>query len=428
MDILIYVVLPWTASIAITVYMVYGMYQMTDHREKAVKIKWWLTILPVIGIQLTAFWHNPVINVLAFLLLALVCYRTFQGSRVCLLHYLALTASVLLTDVIANYIYALLWNKGILYLNSDELNFILLVACIRLAESVVIRLMVLVVNKHEGHYINSRQLVISIVMPGFSILNLYTLLYFQQFFLSNTMLLLCLINLVILIGLNIYLIVTIDDASEKNRLESERNLYRQQVLMQYRYYEQEEAKYEESRKLIHDIRNHIQAMEELYQEDAAGHAREYAGGIRHILDSLGQKYYTSHQLLNIILNDKARLMQKHGIREDIKIGEVDFKFMRDVDMTAIFANLLDNAVEAACGCGNAYIRLRVSQVHGFVSVIMENTCGAEPVKTRSGFLSGKKEHTGLGLKNVHRAVENYGGDMQLEWKDGMFYTNIMLVQ
>ena len=36
-----------------------------------------------------------------------------------------------------------------------------------------------------------------------------------------------------------------------HRLERERNLYRRQSEMQYRYYAREEEKYEESRKLVH---------------------------------------------------------------------------------------------------------------------------------------------------------------------------------
>ena len=90
--------------------------------------------------------------------------------------------------------------------------------------------------------------------------------------------------------------------------------------MQYQYYEREEEKFEESRKMIHDIRNHILAMEALYNSVGAEEASRYAGNIHQMLNRFQQKYYTSERLLNIILNDKAACMQRAGIREDMKVG------------------------------------------------------------------------------------------------------------
>ncbi|MDE6063804.1 MAG: GHKL domain-containing protein, partial [Lachnospiraceae bacterium] len=150
-----------------------------------------------------------------------------------------------------------------------------------------------------------------------------------------------------------------------------------------RYYAREEEKYEESRKLIHDIRNHILAMEELYDSEKAEAAAHYAGDIHQMLNNLGQKYYTSEKLLNIILNDKVRQMQRAGIREDIKVGELSLDFMRDMDITALFANLLDNAIAAAAESREGFVKLRINNVRQFVSITLENSSDREPVKTKT---------------------------------------------
>ena len=150
--------------------------------------------------------------------------------------------------------------------------------------------------------------------------------------------------------------------------------------MQHQYYQREEEKYEFSRKMIHDIRNHILAMEALYKEENAREAAAYAGDIHRMLNQFQQKYYTSEKLLNIILNDKANTMRRLGIQEDIRVGEISLDFMKETDVTALFANLLDNAVAAAGESREGFVRVRVNQVRQFLSVTVENSCDREPEK------------------------------------------------
>ena len=197
-------------------------------------------------------------------------------------------------------------------------------------------------------------------------------------------------------------------------------------IVSFEYQNREEEKYEESRKLIHDIRNHIQVMEQLYQEEEQPEG--YLQNVHTMLNSLGQQYYTANKLLNIILNDKAAQMRKSGIQDDLKTGELDLSFMKDMDITTIFANLLDNAIHAAEKSSQGWIRMRVQEVRGFVSITMENSCQQEPVKKGHFYRSSKPGHEGLGMKNIERAVEQYHGDLQCQWKEGVFYTQIMLAK
>ncbi len=370
--------------------------------------------------------------------------------------------AVWLTDVAAVLTFQILTAEGILYLNAPRLQYILLVAVTRMTEFMVILLVSMAVGHKAGRHITVRQVALSVLLPLYSVFNMYCMLYLIQIFPTKEMLVLLGINLALLIGLNIYFCVLVDIMSENHRLENERNLYRAQARMQHQYYEQEEEKYEASRKLIHDIRNHIQAMEALYArgtcpegcqgkgregvqrevregaresvqgnvgESARGdirRAEKYAGDIHRMLNSLQQKYYTSEKLLNIILNDKARTMKRLGVKEDMKVGELSLDFMKETDVTALFANLLDNAVAAAAESRDGYVRLRVNRVRQFLSVTVENSCDMAPVKSGSAFRSHKAGHEGLGLKIIRQTVEQYGGDVQMDWKEGVFTVRVML--
>lgn len=425
MEVIIYLVLPVAGSLFLMGSMFYGMYRIAG-QPQASRGVWLLAAgysIVAVGFALLS---NTWVNLFFQLLIPLVAWKLFRTNKGCLIPYYILSVAVFLTDFAVLICFQLLWSQGILYLNSRELTYALLVVSNRLLEFMVIRIIVVLAGKRAGQHITGRQMVLTLALPLFSLFNMYSLLYLMQIYSVMMSVLLFFVNLVLLIGLNLYFCLLIDTMSENHRLENERNLYRQQARIQFRYYEREEEKYEESRKLIHDIRNHMQAMEELYSKEDAQDAARYAGNIHRMLNSFDQKYYTSQKLLNIILNDKSQLMQRAGIREDIKIGELSLDFMRDVDVTTLFANLLDNAIAAAAGSREPYVKLRMNLVRGFLSVTMENSSDREPVREREAFRSLKKGHEGIGLKNIRRTVEQYGGDVQFDWKDGVFTTKLML--
>ncbi len=403
---------------------------------------------------------NTWVNLAFLFLFPLAAWRAFETPKAYCLYYFILFAAVWLTDVAVVLGLQIAMAEGLLYLNSPELQYILIVAVTRMAEFMVILLVALAAGRKAGRHITVRQVAISVLFPLYSIFNVYCLLYLMQIYPSREMVLLFGVNLVLLIGLNLYFCVLVDVMSENYRLENERNLYQVQARMQHQYYEREEEKYEASRKMIHDIRNHIQVMEALYargtcrgrcpegcpeetrrngREDTWGdvlgkagtgrdiqRAEKYAGDIHRMLNSLQQKYYTSEKLLNIILNDKAGTMQRLGVREDMKVGELSLDFMKETDVTALFANLLDNAVAAAANSREGYVRLRINRVRQFLSVTVENSCDTEPVKAAGTFRSRQAGHEGLGLKIIRQTVEQYGGDMQMGWKEGVFTVRVML--
>mgnify|MGYP000072618025 FL=1 len=107
---------------------------------------------------------------------------------------------------------------------------------------------------------------------------------------------------------------------------------------------------------MHDMKNHLQAVEHLYQaKDGQEQGGAYVKDLYHMLNLLGEKYYSSNRMLNIICNDKLSLARHPAVAISVEIGDVDFSDLRDIDITTIFANLLDNALEAAEDFGEGAI-------------------------------------------------------------------------
>lgn len=227
--------------------------------------------------------------------------------------------------------------------------------------------------------------------------------------------------------LNIYVTHIFDAISKNNILQNEINLYHQQSKLQHRYYDNLESKYMQSRKLIHDIRNHLQSIERLYELKDNDRAKEYTNDIHIMLNELNQKYYTSNRVLNVILNDKFLSIKNAEIKLDYKIGDVNLDFIREIDVTTIFANLLDNSIEAASKVEtNRFINFYVNQFNDFVVINIVNSMKDRPINKNNRFKTTKKNHEGLGIENVRKTLEQYEGTMVVDYTEDEFKVNIVI--
>ena len=78
---------------------------------------------------------------------------------------------------------------------------------------------------------------------------------------------------------------------------------------------------------------------------------------------------------------------------------MNLNFLASIDITTIFGNLLDNAIEAAEKLeGEKYISIKIGSYHKMIAASIENNCGE--VKWKNGFpVSAKGKGGGIGLLN-----------------------------
>ena len=104
---------------------------------------------------------------------------------------------------------------------------------------------------------------------------------------------------------------------ENQEIRQKLTLLEQHNKLQYNYYETLDKRLSESRKVIHDIRNHLIAIEQLYACGDAKKGERYVSAVHEMLDSLGLQYYTANHMLNMILNDKLKKAAKDGIGDEV---------------------------------------------------------------------------------------------------------------
>jgi len=102
-----------------------------------------------------------------------------------------------------------------------------------------------------------------------------------------------------------------------------------------------------------------------------------------------------------------------------------------MEISALFGNMLDNAIEAVEKLQDRekrLIRLYVDGERGFLRIRIENYC-EERLRFRDGMpVTTKRDvrYHGFGMKSMQRTVAKYGGSMMASQKDNWFILSILI--
>lgn len=185
--------------------------------------------------------------------------------------------------------------------------------------------------------------------------------------------------------------------------------------------------------LIHDIKKHLQSISLLNEKNETDKINAYINQLMHSTDLQETSRLCDHDMLNAILSRYKRQCSSQHIAflTDIRHGTTEF--ISDTDLTSLFCNLLDNAIEATSGIPEAFIELNISQREKtpFVIITIINSSRTNPLSGENNTLitsKPDKRNHGFGIKSIRKVVNNYHGDLQMyyENKDSTFHTIITL--
>lgn len=260
-----------------------------------------------------------------------------------------------------------------------------------------------------------------IILPLFTFVNFQVMLMMSAYYLEPVMLSFIIMDMVFVVLLNIYLFYLFEKIKENVMLKQQAIRLEEMGKMQYTYYQKLEEKYNQSRGIIHDMKRHLQVLEskELPKENV----EHYIGDMKELLKSYSHEVYSTHPIINVILHEKIDEARSNGIKVSCQIAPIDFHFMKEIDVTVIFANLLDNAIDACEEAqGNKFIDIQIDQIHEFIVIAISNSTK----EMKSVDKSTKHGHAGLGLKNVSQTLESYGGNMQVTSKEHEFTIHLYI--
>lgn len=351
----------------------------------------------------------------------------YNNKKIYIFYYSIFIVLLQCFHIVVGYLFNMLCQQFNINFYSIDAFIITNSVVIQLANLSAARLGIVFYRRKKIEMITTVQFLNFLVLPIFSMFYSTTLLMYIQTYMSLEDIILIIVNVISIIALNVYVTNVFEAVSNNNKLKSELMLYDEQAKMQYEYYNNLESKYKNSRKIIHDIKNHMQIIEELYEQRENEKAKNYTEDMYKMFDKFVQKYYTSNKVLNIIINDKFSKAEQFNINMNCKIGDVNLDFIKDIDLTTIFSNLLDNAIDGAKNASeDKNIFLKVDKFNDFIVINLTNRADSEPIKIKENFKSTKKNHKGLGLENVRMTLNKYEGNMRAEYKDKIFKVNIVI--
>lgn len=237
-----------------------------------------------------------------------------------------------------------------------------------------------------------------------------------------------------LLAINL-LIFGIEQYNRKRSLEfTEMQLLLQKESDSAQYYEMMLSQHENQSILIHDIKKHLQSINMLNDKREHDKINLYIHELMRSSNLKEVSHLCDHEILNAILTRYGRnCLDKHIVfHADIRSGIIDF--IADADITSLFCNLLDNALEAAEHIPDSFIDVSAykREKTPFIVITVVNSSRKNPFDEQSGILNttkvNKHKH-GFGIKSIRKIVAKYHGNMQMYYnQDSLTFHTVITVK
>ncbi|MDR0986924.1 MAG: GHKL domain-containing protein [Ruminococcus sp.] len=232
------------------------------------------------------------------------------------------------------------------------------------------------------------------------------------------------------IALNIFVVFEVDQISKLLRVKYESDIIKQQNALQLSHYTEMKENYNHYRKIVHDLRKHMNILAGMNND---ARYKEYAKTVNEKMDMFFDEYESKCPILSIIMTQKIRAAKNNGIKLIMRMEDIDLSFISDTDITSIFANLWDNALEACMNVNppDRLINITLVKKGELIIIQFENSFDGKlltsQTKSEEEYLTTKDDsHSGLGLQIIKSAAENYGGHFIISHSDNLFTATLMI--
>lgn len=178
----------------------------------------------------------------------------------------------------------------------------------------------------------------------------------------------------------------------------------------------------------HDLKHYIIALR---AEENTEKRNQYLDQLEDELRDYESQNKTGNKIVDVMLTTKKLYCQKHGITLTCVVDGTLFDFMKEMDISSIFGNALDNAIECELKIPDKEKRLIHVSAYSqknFLIIRFENYFEGKidlghdlPATTKND-----PQFHGYGLKSLRYTVVKYGGAVDVSTQEQWFILKIVI--
>jgi hypothetical protein len=214
----------------------------------------------------------------------------------------------------------------------------------------------------------------------------------------------------------------------QHRARSEVRAIDEMLRRQHAQYLQSKRSIEIVNRKYHDLKHQIGVIR---AEGDPRRRASYLDDLEASVSGYAAQADTGNGVLDVILTTKSQECAERGIDLTYVVDGAAVDFMSAMDVSAVFGNALDNAMDGVLAVPDPERRLIKVALYArdrFVLLTFENYFTGE-LRTEDGDIvtrrSDRTRH-GYGLKSIRYTAEKYGGSMTVNVEDDWFVLRILL--
>lgn len=363
-----------------------------------------------------AFNYNVIINLFVFSI-SHFCFSKFLYKfkiKFSLLYTALFSCLVIITEQSVLDVISIILNTAPNEIISDNYSYILLIVLSKSTLFLILKVIATIINKFQ---FNEKVRLTILIYPLALILILFDFVFVSKYAnpSNNTRALLAISSLILIISVISTCILQQREAQKEKEL-LELKAFQQEQETNTTYFELLEHQNEELQIFVHDTKKHYRTLYGLAEKPDK--LKEYIEGIVTDLEEANQIGKTSNKLLDLIISKYNFICEKKGITFEKNIHQSNLSFINDNDLTSIFNNLFDNAIEATANSQQKSISFGLNKLGNMLVIDITNACDTPPIVKNHKLISTKNDAGlhGYGFKSICRAVKKYNGDIEWEYK------------
>ena len=170
----------------------------------------------------------------------------------------------------------------------------------------------------------------------------------------------------------------------------------------------------ETKRIRHDMKNHMLCINDLYDRGEYGKLGEYLHELNDSVLGIDRELHIGNDVADAIINEKNAIARAEGFEIHTEGSLAGITEITPMDICTIFANAIDNCLEALkkLEIPKPVIEISVRRDNKFLLITFINAIGEEAALIYDKQLTTTKkdmENHGFGLENIRATAEKYKG-------------------